>query len=67
MAPDERVRALQAFSRLAREVEAMAHYQIVKTQELRARIAVMERRLQQIEAVEGGGEELRSLGIDSRL
>ena len=56
MTPDQQVRELQRLAKLVCTIEAMAHYQIVKMDELRAGIAAMEQSLQQVEAVEGGGE-----------
>lgn len=62
MTPGERVKALQGLAKLVCEIEAMAHYQIVKMDELRARIEAMARELQQIEAIEGGGQGLAGGG-----
>lgn len=54
MTPEDRVKALQRLAKLVCEIEAMAHYQIVKMDELRARIEAIERESQHVEAVESG-------------
>ena len=50
---EHRKHEVRVLTMLLNEMEALAHYQIAKMQDLNARVAEIERQLQKIEAVKG--------------